>query len=69
VVGQGNGVLDGGRRAARERGRVSGGFGKFLPYWFERRTVKQKCIRFVCKKLTVFPYGQYIVGNVFSLAF
>ena len=29
----------------------------------------QKCIRWVHKKLTVFPYGQYIVGIDSSLAF
>ena len=29
----------------------------------------EKCIRLVCEKLTVFPYGQDIIGNVVSLAF
>jgi len=29
----------------------------------------EKCIRLVCEKLTLFPYGQDIVGNVVLLAF
>ena len=29
----------------------------------------EKCIRFVCEKLTLFPYGRDIVGNVVLLAF
>jgi len=29
----------------------------------------EKCIRLVCEKLTIFPYGQYIVGIYVSLAF
>jgi len=29
----------------------------------------EKCIRLVCEKLTIFPYGQDIVGNVVLLAF
>ena len=29
----------------------------------------EKCILHVCEKLTVFPYGQDIVGNVVLLAF
>jgi len=29
----------------------------------------EKCIRLVCEKLTIFPYGQYIVGICVSLAF
>ena len=28
----------------------------------------EKCIRLVREKLRIFPYGQYIVGNVVSLA-
>jgi len=40
---------------------------RVLVLWW--RTVKQKCIRLVCEKLAVFPYGQDIIGNVYSLAF
>jgi len=29
----------------------------------------EKCIIVVCEKLTIFPYGQDIVGNVILLAF
>ena len=29
----------------------------------------EKCIRIVCEKLTIFPYGQDIVGKVVLLAF
>jgi len=29
----------------------------------------EKCIRLVREKLTIFPYGQYIVGIYVSLAF
>jgi len=29
----------------------------------------KKCIRLVCEKLAIFPYGQDIVGNVVLLAF
>ena len=29
----------------------------------------EKCIRLVCEKLRIFPYGQYIVGIHVSLAF
>jgi len=29
----------------------------------------EKCIRIVCEKLTLFPYGQDIVGNIILLAF
>ena len=29
----------------------------------------EKCIRFVYEQLTIFPYGQDIVGNVVLLAF
>jgi len=29
----------------------------------------EKCIRLVCEKLIIFPYGQYIVGISVSLAF
>jgi len=29
----------------------------------------EKCIRLVCEKLTISPYGEDIVGNVVLLAF
>jgi len=29
----------------------------------------EKCIRLLCEKLSLFPYGQDIVGNIFLLAF
>jgi len=29
----------------------------------------EKCIRLVHEKLRIFPYGQYVVGNVVLLAF
>jgi len=29
----------------------------------------EKCIQFMSEKLVIFPYGQYIVGNVVLLAF
>jgi len=53
----------------RGEGEVLKGFGELSRHWFEWRIFKQKCICLVCEKLTIFPYGQYVVGNVFSLAF
>ena len=66
MVGPGIAVLDGGLHAALLQGK--GGFGRFTgvsPHLFEWRIVKQKYSRLVCKKLIVFPYGQYIVGMSF----
>jgi len=64
VVSPGIGVLDGVNVLQAE-----GGFGGFFPYSFQWRIIKQKCIiRFVGEKLSIFPYGQDIVGNAFSLA-
>jgi len=43
------------------------GFGGFLPIGLNgvlNVFLKQKCIRFVREKLTVFPYEQYINGIV-----
>ena len=40
--------------------------------WFDGRNgvlFAEKCIRLVCEKLTLFPYGQDIVGNIVLLAF
>jgi len=43
------------------------------PHWFEFRFLsvflKQKCIRLVREKLTVFPYGQYIIQNRYLFLF
>jgi len=55
----GMGVLDGVDVLQGEGGGESEGFGSFLPHWFEWHIVKQKCIRLVCGKLTIFPYGQW----------
>jgi len=58
---QGMGVLDGRPCALRERG----GFGGLSPHWFEWRILWTGiCIRpsLVRGKVTLFPYGQYIVG-------
>ena len=68
-ISQRMGVLDGGRGAARGKWRVQEVLGSFLPLLFKWCIVKQKCIRLVCEKLIIFPHGQYMVGNVFSLAF
>jgi len=46
-----------------------GGVGGFSPHWFEWRFWVYFCIWLVCEKLTIFPYGQYIFGNVCSLSF
>ena len=51
-------VLDG-VHVPQGEGAVSGIFG-FAPHSFVRREVYLN----VCEKLTVFPYGQDIVGNV-----
>ena len=36
---------------------------------FCNASAKEKCIRLVCEKLTVFPYGQYISGIVVKYGF
>jgi len=64
-VGRGMGVLDGVHTPQGES-EVSGG--RFA-LWFEWCIFKQKCIRLIRGKLTIFPYGQYIVGNICLLAF
>ena len=63
-VGRGMGVLDG-IDVLQGGGRVREVSRSFLHRWFEWRIVEQKCIRLMCEKLTIFPCGQYIVGNVF----
>jgi len=40
----------------------------FSPIGLNGRTT-EKCIRLVREKLRIFPYGQYIVGNVVLLPF
>jgi len=46
-----------------------GGFGICHPIGLNDVFVEQKCIRLMLEKLTIFPYGQYIIGNVCLLAF
>jgi len=52
-------------------GLGKGGFEGCLPHWPNgfKGLFDEKCIERVREKLRLFPYGQYIVGNVFSLAF
>ena len=66
--GPGIDVLGWDPRASRGRG---GFCGCLLPLaqWFQRPIFEEKCIQCVREKLRLFPYRQYIVGNVFSLAF
>jgi len=64
-VGRGMGVLDG-VHVPQMVGEV---LGVFHSHWFEQCIFKQKCIQLVREKLTIFPSGQYTVGNVCSLAF
>jgi len=65
AVGPGIGVLDGVHVPQGEREVLR----LFLPHWFEwcfecilSVFLKQKCIRLVREKLTIFPHGQYING-------
>ena len=44
-----------------------GMFRVFCPHCLNGIFLNRNCIRLVCEKLTV--YGQYIVGNICSLAF
>ena len=64
-VGQGMGVLDG-VHMPQGKGEV---LGIFCSHWLEWYIFKQKCVRLMREKLTMFPYRQYIIGNVCSLAF
>jgi len=69
VVSPGIGVLDGGRRAARRSEWRS--FGRFRVVFSPislNGALLSRTIRLVCEKFTLFPYGEYIVGNVLSLA-
>jgi len=53
-------------------GAVLGIFGICIPIGLNGQNdvlFAKKCIRFTCDKLTVFTYGQDIVGNVVLLAF
>ena len=57
-------VLDGSPRASRGgvvSGMVLGIFRHLRMHCFNRRHDADKCIRFVCEKLTIFPYADYIV--------
>jgi len=65
-VGQGIGILDGVHLPWGE-GEALGFF--LFPLVWIAYFLKQKCILLVCDRLTIFPRGQYIVGNVCSLAF
>jgi len=58
-------VLDGGPCATGG----SGGFGHFSPNWFEWHIFKTELYSTHAWKFTIFPYGQYIVANICSLAF
>jgi len=66
-VGPGIHVLDGRPRASRRRGCLAWFlvfFGICARIRLNGRNdalIAEKCIRLVCEKLTVFPYGQYIV--------
>ena len=37
----------------------------FVPIGLKGIYFKQRCIQLVREKLTIFPYAQYIIGNVF----
>jgi len=55
-----------------EEGPVLGIFGICFPIGlngYNHVLFAEKCIRLVCEKLTIFPKGQDIVGNVVLLAF
>jgi len=52
-------------------GMVSGIFWHLRPIRLNERNdvlFAEKCIQLVCEKLTIFPYGQYIVGIYVSFA-
>jgi len=70
-VGGGMGVLDG-VHVTQGEGAVLGFFGICACIGLKGQNdvfIAQKCIRLVLEKLTVFPYGQGIVGIYVSLAF
>jgi len=50
-------------------GMVSGIFRHLRLHSFEWGKWREKCTRLVCEKLTVFPYGHYIVEFYVRLAF
>jgi len=63
-VGPGIHVSDGSPRASRRRGFFWHGFRQFSEFWsycFEWRHGVLIDDRLVCKKLTIFPYADYIV--------
>jgi len=70
-VGPGIRVLDG-VHVLQGKGLFWGFFGICVPIGLNEQNdvlFAEKCIRLVCEKLTVFPYGQDIVGNAVLLAF
>jgi len=70
-VGPGIHVLDGGLHAPKGRGCL-GIFSEFVPHWFEGQNdyfLHRNVFDSYVKRLTVFPYGQDIVGTYVSLAF
>jgi len=50
----------------KEEGEV---LGFFIPSGLNGIFLKQKCIQLMHEKLTLFLYGQYVIGNICSLAF
>jgi len=64
-VSRGMDILDGGTHPLRGRGGIGGRF----VHWFKWCFRVHFCIRLVCEKFTIFPFGQYIVGNFCLLAF
>ena len=69
-VGSGTGVLDG-VHVPQGEGKVFWG-GEVLPIRFNGLLsvfFKQKCIRLVHKKLTIFSYRQYIIGIIIYSSF
>jgi len=72
MVGPAIDVLDGGPRASRGRGCFWDFFRHLCPIGLNGQNdvlIVRKCIRIVCEMLTVFAYGQYILGILVSLAF
>ena len=58
-----------GGRPCASRGRVDLGVVCPIGPMVSKAYFEEKCIRRVREKLRLFLYEQYIIGNVFSLAF
>ena len=68
AVGRDTSVLDESQRSPTGRGRFGVLFSIFtMGNAIGAPTVK--CFRFVCEKLTTFPFGKHIVGKLDSCAF